>query len=261
MSDLNSQLQKISFQWHWNWKILLFVALFLPVLVYLAFWQVSRADEKQQLLEIYDQRGIDKPITLSELSELSEPADQLYVRVKVAGKYDNRSPLLLDNRVRRGRPGYEVISPFQTTEGQWLLVNRGWIEASLDRRVLPEIKEFTEQIVLAGYLYQSPGKQVMLGEDLWAVGSGPKVVQNAASDKVSEKLGKVFYDYHLRLEADSPGAYETGWIIVNVLPGKHTGYAVQWAALALALIILSIFANSNLGAVIRCLRENKSPSE
>ena len=254
MSDLNSQQQKISFQWQWNWKILLFVAFFLPVLVYLAFWQVSRADEKQQLLKTYDQRKIDAPITLA---ELSKSADQLYVRVKVTGEYDNRSPLLLDNRVRRGRPGYEVISPFQTTEGQWLLVNRGWVEASLDRSVLPEITEFTEQVVLTGYLYQSPGKQIMLGEDNWAVGAGAKVIQNAAPDKVSEKLGNIFYDYHLRLRADSPGAYETGWIIVNVQPGKHTGYAVQWGALALALIILSIFANSNLGAVIRCFREKK----
>lgn len=254
MSDLNPQQQKISFQWQWNWKILLFVAFFLPVLVYLAFWQVSRADEKQQLLKTYDQRKIDAPITLS---ELSKSADQLYVRVKVTGEYDNRSPLLLDNRVRRGRPGYEVISPFQTTEGQWLLVNRGWVEASLDRSVLPEITEFTEQVVLTGYLYQSPGKQIMLGEDNWAVGAGSKVIQNAAPDKVSEKLGNIFYDYHLRLRADSPSAYETGWIIVNVQPGKHTGYAVQWGALALALIILSIFANSNLGAVIRCFREKK----
>lgn len=254
MSDLNPQQQKISFQWQWHWKILLFATFFLPVLVYLAFWQVSRADEKQQLLKIYDQRKIDEPITLS---ELSKSADQLYVRVKVTGEYDNLAPLLLDNRVRRGRPGYEVISPFQTTEGQWLLVNRGWVEASLDRSVLPGITEFTEQVVLTGYLYRSPGKQIMLGEDNWAAGVGAKVIQNAAPDKVSEKLGKAFYDHHLRLEADSPGAYETGWMIVNVQPGKHTGYAVQWAALALALIILSIFANSNLGAIICSSRANR----
>ena len=254
MPDLNSQQQKTSFQWQWNWKILLFVAFFLPALVYLAFWQVSRSEEKQQLLETYNQRGTDEPVALT---EISKSIDQLYVRVKVTGRYDNHSPLLLDNRVRRGRPGYEVISPFQTMEGQWLLVNRGWVEASLDRRVLPEITEVKEPVVLTGYLYQSPGKQVMLGEDNWAVGAGPKVIQNAAPDNVSEKLGKVFYDYHLRLETDSPGAYETGWMIVNVQPGKHTGYAVQWGALALALIILSIFANSNLGVVIRRLRENK----
>jgi surfeit locus 1 family protein len=254
MSDLNPQQQKISFRWQWHWKILLFSTFFLPILVYLAFWQVSRADEKQQILKIYDQRKIDEPITLP---ERSKSEDQLYVRVKVMGEYDNRSPLLLDNRVRRGRPGYEVISSFQTVEGQWLLVNRGWVEASLDRRVLPEITAVTEQVVLTGYLYQSPGKQIMLGEDNWVAGAGPKVIQNAAPDVVSEKLEKVFYDYHLRLGADSPGAYETGWTIVNVQPGKHTGYAVQWGALALALIILSIFANSNLGAVIRGLRENK----
>ena len=258
MSELNPKQQKISFQWQWNWKILLFVVFFLPVLIYLAFWQVSRSEEKQQLLETYNQRGADEPLALT---GLSKSTDQLYVKVKVTGEYDNRSPLLLDNRVRHGRPGYEVISPFQTIEGQWLLVNRGWVEASLDRRVLPEITAVTEQVVLTGYLYQSPGKQIMLGEDNWVAGPGSKVIQNAAPDKVSEKLGNIFYNYHLRLEADSPGTYETGWIIVNVQPGKHIGYAVQWGALALALIILSIFANSNLGPVIRGFREKKKSSK
>ena len=48
-----------------------------------------------------------------------------------------------------------------------------------------------------------------------------------------------------------PGALETGWQVVNVVPGMHTGYAVQWSALSMALLILTLFANSNLGAVLK----------
>ena len=95
----------------------------------------------------------------------------------------------------------------------------------------------------------------MLGEDIWKPGNGPVIIQNASPELISEKLGQKFYDYHLRLEADSPGALETGWVIVNVQPSKHTGYAVQWSALAVALIILGLFANSNLGSVVRSWRQ------
>lgn len=247
MSVPDSQQKKIPFQWQWNWKILLFVAFFLPVTVNLGFWQLDRADEKQQLLETYHQRRIAHPVALDKLPDTT---DQLYVRVKVTGEYDNRNPLLLDNRVRHGRPGYELINPFKTVDGQWVLVNRGWIASGLDRQVLPQITEVSGTVALSGYLYRSLGKQIMLGEDNWALGDGVKVVQNADPETVSKKLARNFFDYHLRLNADSPGALETGWIIVNVQPGKHTGYAVQWFALAIALIILSIFASSNLGSVI-----------
>ena len=172
----------------------------------------------------------------------------------MAGTYDNRSPLLLDNRVRRGRPGYEVISQFQTSTGQWILVNRGWILGNADRTILPEIDEVNGEVTLTGYLYRSPGKQLMLGEDIWRVEVGPKIIQNAAPEAVAEKLQVELFSYSLRVDADAQGALETGWALVNVQPGKHTGYAVQWTALAVLLVVLTLFANSNLGGVIRARR-------
>jgi len=252
MSDQVEQQKQVSFQCQWNWKVVLFVVCFLPVLVNLAFWQLDREKEKSQLLDTYNQRRIADPQLLSALPKGGE---HLYVRADVTGKYDNTTPLLLDNRVRRGRPGYEVISPFQTSDGQWLLVNRGWVGTGLDRSILPEINDVPGDVTLKGYLYKSLGKQIMLGEDIWKPNNGPVIIQNASPELISEKLGQKFYDYHLRLEADSPGALETGWVIVNVQPSKHTGYAVQWSALAVALIILGLFANSNLGSVIRCWRQ------
>ena len=149
MSDQVEQQKQVSFQWQWNWKVVLFVVCFLPILVNLAFWQLDRKEEKSQLLETYNQRRMADPQLLSSLPEGGE---HLYVRADVIGKYDNTSPLLLDNRVRRGRPGYEVISPFQTSDGQWLLVNRGWIGTGLDRSILPEINDIPGDVNLKGYL-------------------------------------------------------------------------------------------------------------
>ena len=76
------------------------------------------------------------------------------------------------------------------------------------------------------------------------------VIGMELSEIISKKLSTKFYDFSLRLNASEIGALKTGWPVVNVQPGKHTGYAFQWSALALALIVLAIFANSNLGQVI-----------
>ena len=251
---------KLRFQWELNWKIVLFTAFFLPATISLAFWQVDRADEKRQLLEIYKYRAEAQPVAIStaekvHLNQNTEVGPLGYVRVEVNGQYDNNSTLLLDNRVRSGRPGYEVISPFQTIEGRSILVNRGWIPANLDRRILPEIPSISGKISLVGYLYRSPGKQIMLGEDPWIKGESRIVIQSMDPEIISRKLGHQFYDYSLRLDAEEPGALMVGWFVVNVQPGKHTGYAYQWAALTLALIILTIFANSNLGVFISSRRK------
>ncbi|MDP1520803.1 SURF1 family protein [Porticoccus litoralis] len=258
MSQQAQQQSRVSFRWQLNWKVLLFTAFFLPVTVNLAIWQLNRAEEKQQLLEDYQQRDVAQPVALVSLG--GQP-DKQYVRVRVRGEYDNRSPLLLDNRVRHGRPGFEVISLFQTLTGQWLLVNRGWLQGSMDRTELPPIDDVVGEVELTGYLYQSPGEQIMLGEDRWAVEDGPKIIQNAAPEKVAEKLSIPIYSYTLRLDDQQPGAYETGWDVVNLMPGKHTGYAVQWTALAIALVVLTVFANSNLGAVIKSRRRQQIREE
>jgi len=251
MSKLTQHQAGVSFQWQLNWKVLVFTAIFLPITLSLALWQLERAEEKQQLLETYHQRSVAQPVGLE---AAPDQAGSEYLRVRVAGAYDNRSPLLLDNRVRRGRPGYEVISPFLTSTGQWILVNRGWIMGNTDRTILPKVDVVDGEVTLTGYLYRSPGKQLMLGEDIWPVEVGAKIIQNAAPETVAKKLNLELFSYSLRLDADAQGALETGWALVSVQPRKHTGYALQWATLAVVLLLLTLFANSNLGGVIKARR-------
>ena len=51
---MTSQPQKnTTFEWQPNSKILLFSALFLPLLLILGYWQLLRADEKQSIVNQY----------------------------------------------------------------------------------------------------------------------------------------------------------------------------------------------------------------
>ncbi|MGN2261427.1 SURF1 family cytochrome oxidase biogenesis protein, partial [Pseudomonas aeruginosa] len=56
------------------------------------------------------------------------------------GRFDERHTLLLDNRLRNGQAGVEVLQPFyDQASGLWLLVNRGWVAWS-DRRSPPALE-------------------------------------------------------------------------------------------------------------------------
>ena len=70
-----------------------------------------------------------------------------------------------------------------------------------------------------------------------APGAGwPKRVQELDVAALAQSLGEGdVYPYVLRLRRGGPSALYAHWQDVNVLPAKHTAYAVQWFAMAVAL--------------------------
>ena len=103
----------------------LVVLALLPLLVFLGFWQLARGEQKRVLLDSYAQRQAAVPVTAGQLLSTDEPA---FRRVQLRGHFDGQHSLLLDNRVRDGKVGVELLQPFQDqASGQWLLLNRGWL--------------------------------------------------------------------------------------------------------------------------------------
>ena len=103
----------------------LVVMALLPVLVSLGFWQLSRAEQKRVLLTRYAERQQAAPLTVNQLIATAEP---VFRRVQLRGHLDAKHSLLLDNRIRDGQPGVELLQPFQDqASGQWVLLNRGWL--------------------------------------------------------------------------------------------------------------------------------------
>lgn len=217
-----------------NAKILTLSALLLPVLLLLGNWQLGRADEKRQILAELESRSNLPPVAVE---ELLGQADIRYRQVKVAGSFHNRHSFLLDNRVRHGRPGYEVITPLYTEGGHWVLINRGWIEAPGYRHQLPQVPELKGPVLLTGTIYKPLAKTpaVYDGADGW-----PKVVQSLDFEQMGNALGHAIAPLTIRLREGEAGGLQVGWGAINVQPEKHTAYAVQWFAMALALVVLTI---------------------
>jgi len=249
---------KETFQWRWNWKVLAFTVFFLPVTLSAGFWQLHRAEEKRDILATQGALQSSPPVMFSSLRAGIEAASdggeehlaQRYLRVIAVGELHPKQVFLIDNRVQGGRPGYEVLLPMKvvlsTGETTWLMVNRGWLAGGLDRSQLPVIPAMLEGSKVSGYLYKPLGKPLMLADDPWPDKVTPLVIQHFEQMKLEAYLGASVYPYMLRLEENHPGSLRVDWVIVSAQPEKHTAYAVQWFAMALALVILTVFANSNI---------------
>lgn len=234
------------FRWQTEWKSLSFVCLMLPVLIGLGFWQLERAAEKRDILTAFQARQELPVVALSDL----EPAEwENYRRVKISGHFDRERYWLIDNQIRDGRFGYEVVALF-FTGSDWLLVNRGWVEGDVSRRDLPQVVMPAGETQIEGEIYRysvNPLHAAPIGGD----GAWPRRVQGVTAEQAQTVLGESMLPFTLRLTEYSVAALSVKRLLINVQPEKHTAYAVQWFAMAIALVLLFVWRNSNLGNLIQ----------
>ena len=102
-------------------------------------WQARRAEEKRALGAQVDEALKAAPIEIS--TTLIESKNLILKRVAAHGEFVADRTLFLDNKLRHGRVGYEVITPFRLSRSALhVLVDRGWVEASPSRDVLPQVR-------------------------------------------------------------------------------------------------------------------------
>lgn len=240
------------FHWQPNKNLLLLCLCLFPLLIALGFWQLDRAAEKQRILNQYNANQQASP---AGVEALRSESNLQYRSAWLEGELDASRRIILDNRVANGKPGYEILEAL-TVAGieQKILVNRGWVPASLDRSILPQIEAVKGQVQFRGALYQTLGGY-RLDDGITQVAQWPARVGWISAERAETLFGEGFFPYQLRLDQDSPGALQTGWATVTVQPSKHTGYAVQWFAMALVLLIMAVIANSNLAD---CLKQRRN---
>lgn len=220
--------------WRPRWIPLLVALLFIALFIRLGVWQLSRADEKRDILA----SAADAPVsTLAQL--VQEP--ERYADISMSGYFDSKRHLLLDNQVLNGRPGVHVWTPFHADTGDWLLVNRGWLPLTPDRR-LPEFSTPSETLQIRGRVNQPPRVGRRLGaDDQLNTKQWPQLVTYLDLAPVSAALDIRLQDWIVQLDANSPAGFEgRDWPVVNFGPEKHLSYAWTWFSLALAVFIVTV---------------------
>jgi len=211
-----------------GWKMTLFTALLLPVVLSLGAWQLGRAEEKRQFEADYLDR-------IGALAVTPGESVDDFQRIRVTGQYEPGRDFLLDNQIRDGQIGYGVVSYFRAEDGRGWLINRGFIAGDRARRSVPEIASPTGRVTLTGLVWPELGLLPVFGDNVWPA-DWPKLVQRVEVARMAA-LFENTVAVEIRLEVGQPGVFAAAPTELNMPAAKHTGYAVQWFGLAAALSI------------------------
>jgi cytochrome oxidase assembly protein ShyY1 len=225
----------------YNVKFAALVVVLLPVLVALGFWQLWRAEQKVEVLDLLAERTTREPVGIAS-ARFAEPQALDRLQVELHGQLVAGRDFLLDNRMFRGRVGYELISPFRDDSGIVVLVNRGWLPAPRTRDQLPAIESPAGEMSLRGEIYVPQDRRQL---PLYPAEGWPKVVQAVHPGAMGTLAGVEVYPYLVRLHPGQPGVTEADWPAVNIAPERHVAYATQWFLMAGALVAVFLFGGTN----------------
>lgn len=210
--------------------------LVLPVLLYLGFWQLDRADEKQAMFDRFGAAGaaVDFP------DVIDQPPESLrYRRVTLRGRYVAARQFLLEGMFHDSRPGLHVLTPLRLADSAGMvLVNRGWIPETLTRQVRPELPLSEAWRDISGRVVPYPQAGMRLAgvpDSGW-----PRRVVYPTPDEISAALSLEVLPHMIWLDPDEADGFVREWKPAEFGPARHIGYAVQWFALAFTLILIYI---------------------
>ena len=203
----------------------------------LGLWQLERARQKGEWIAALE-RGLAAPV----VALPADPAEfgaLAFQRVRVDGRLLGRRQFLLDNRIHEGRVGFDVLVPLVRGNGDTILVDRGWVPATPAREPARPIRlESADEVVVRGRLWlPSPGFELgpalSGGTDGW-----PRLATRIDYAAMGRALGRQLLPAVIRADAAVAWALEPRPLRPRFGPMRHVGYAVQWFALALAVVVI-----------------------
>jgi surfeit locus 1 family protein len=202
----------------------------------LGVWQLNRAETSRATRAQFDGGAADAVLTA-----LPRELDgaMRFRRVEVRGHYAGGPQFLLDNMLHDGVAGYHVVTALQVAgRREHVLVNRGWVPAGGDRRVLPDVAVGAGERTVVGRLERLPRPGMRLGanpaED--AAGTEVVVLQYPTAEELARRLGEPVYDYQVLLDAAAADGFVREWQAPGLDPQRHLAYAGQWLALAIGAV-------------------------
>ncbi len=172
----------------------------------------------------------------AQLSPAADAPDLVHRRVAARGTFQPQYTLLLDNKLRRGRPGYEVVTPLKLASSEvHVLVNRGWVEAPPRREVLPAVVTPPGEIRIEGLGFQRFSRAFKVD----AHPSGP-VRQYVDIGEFVAETGLALKSVVIEQHSDAGDGLLREWPKPDLGIEKHEMYSLQWYSLAALAVILAL---------------------
>ncbi|OLT32112.1 hypothetical protein BJF84_02615 [Rhodococcus sp. CUA-806] len=215
----------------------------------LAPWQLGKNTSTAERNELINQSTESEPVAIGELLTSTDPAagepsfaaQDEWRRVTATGTYLQDQEVLVRLRVVQQLPAYEVVTPFQLTDGPIVLVNRGYVLPEQGTAPPPFEAAPAGEVTLGAHLRQAEdGSRASIEE------AGHVQVYNIDPEQIGSVVGVSAIDGYLQLESDQPGG-----LGVIALPqtdsGPYLGYGLQWLAFGImAPLGLAYFVRAEL---------------
>lgn len=221
-----------------------FTVLVFSSLVKLGLWQNSRAEEKEQRLTHIEKLTTQNAISLEEVMMMANKANNFQVindfPVLIEGIFSQEHVFFLDNQTNKGRLGYRVYQ-IASSNDYSVLVNLGWVQGSLNRDYLPDIKALHGEYRFKGNI-RLIELGILLQEQIFSEVTWPLRVQQIELDKFSSLIGHELLPFVVYLDKNEDIGFEKNWQPIVMPPEKHRAYAFQWFSLSLAWLLLMLWA-------------------
>ena len=115
-----------------------------------------------------------------------------------------------------------------------VLVNRGWVAANSDRKVLPDISSPQGYVTVTGIATSATQKTLELSRDIVA----GKVWENLDIDRYRDATGLKLQPVMILQKDELNDDLVRDWVRPDSGAFKNFGYALQWFAMATAVLII-----------------------
>lgn len=204
----------------------------LGLLLGLGSWQLMRGLDKQNLADHLALAG-SRTVEITNAAQLS--ALLPYSRVAITGTLHRERGFALANRIHKGRPGFEMFMPLRIAgDTTSVLVNLGWVAHGQVERSLPRLAD--RPVRLVGTIYQ-PARGFTLGPALTDSSRWPVVIQYLDLPALSQAARQPLSDYVVVADSAPQSSYIRIWRPYVMSAPRHFGYAAQWWALAVVLMV------------------------
>jgi surfeit locus 1 family protein len=220
----------------------------LAVLSGLGMWQMQRLQWKEGLIAEIGARVHAEPISLDDaVARARAGEDVSYLRVRVDGKFDNAKERYLF-ALSDGAPGWHVITPLITPEGEVVLIDRGFVPDAFKYPSSRPQSELNEAVTVTGLATPPETQGVFIPNNepeqnrwFWRdLGAMAKSMFGSGVPAMAP--------FFLEAERSAiPGGWPLGGQTRLDLPNNHLQYAITWFLLALCLVVIYvIFVRSRL---------------
>lgn len=202
--------------------------------VNLGFWQLGRWEERKLDNQVLAARLASEPLPLVQLFESAGPdyPSLDHRRTAAEGEFQPDYELLVRSQVHDGVAGFHVVTPLLLTEGNAILVNRGWVPLAMD--TVPSAAAPPQGFVaVSGWLRLGEGRATP-----GAVPDDDNTVTRIEVALIEERLPWDLLPLYLVADGGAQDRLPTPLAQPDVdVEGPHLAYAVQWFAFTLIALV------------------------